>query len=108
MVHPPATALAAELATVLASEPSGLTGRTLSNRVRRRRADVLEVLHSDPRFQHTGRGRGSRWRLATRVPPDAWREHTGTESPCCRYCGQPLPPRPPAERTGNAGGERDA
>jgi hypothetical protein len=101
MVHPPATALAAELATVLASEPSGLTGRTLSNRVRRRRADVLEVLHSDPRFQHTGRGRGSRWRLATRVPPSGSREHTGTEEGCCPRCGQLL-------RPGNPGSAADA
>jgi hypothetical protein len=28
-------------------------------------ADVLAALVDDPRFEHSGEGRGSRWRIAT-------------------------------------------
>jgi hypothetical protein len=56
--------LADDLRRVLAEESFGLPGRELARRLRRRRADVLAQLQSDPRFKHSGRTRGSRWRLA--------------------------------------------
>jgi hypothetical protein len=57
-------ALADDLARVLDAEPLGLSCAELARRTRRRLADVLAALRGDPRFQHDGRGRGSRWRLA--------------------------------------------
>jgi hypothetical protein len=55
--------LADDLAAVLAAEPTGLPCVHLVARLHRRRGDVLAVLRADPRFEHSGRARGSRWRL---------------------------------------------
>ena len=55
--------LADDLRRVLDTEPCGLSGRELARRVRRRHVDVLAELRADPRFEHDGRTRGSRWRL---------------------------------------------
>ena len=56
--------LADDLARVLDGEPLGLSCYELARRVQRRRADVLAELRADPRFEHEGDRRGSRWRLA--------------------------------------------
>jgi hypothetical protein len=58
------SALADDLARVLAGEPGGLSWRELTRRAGRRPADVGAALRADPRFRHAGRGRGSRWSLA--------------------------------------------
>jgi hypothetical protein len=50
-----------ELERTLAAEPVGLSCDELAMRLRRRRAEVLAVLRADPRFEHVGGGRGSRW-----------------------------------------------
>ena len=55
--------LAADLAAALAAEPAGLSCDELAARLHRRRTDVLTALRADPRFDHSGRSRGSRWRL---------------------------------------------
>jgi hypothetical protein len=59
--------LADDLAAVLTAEPLGLPCAELTARVKRRRGDVLTALRADPRFEHHGRNRGSRWRLAAGV-----------------------------------------
>jgi hypothetical protein len=56
--------LADHLARVLSAEPFGLSCAALVARVQRRRGDVLRALRADGRFDHHGRTRGSRWRLA--------------------------------------------
>ena len=58
------TALADDLRRVLADEPLGFSCDELARCVHRRRALVLAALRTDPRFEHDGRTRGSRWRLA--------------------------------------------
>jgi hypothetical protein len=98
--------LAEEVVHVLTYEPLGLTGRALANKVQRRRAAVLAALRSDPRFEHTGRNRGSRWRLATRAPLSGALEPLGTAEECCRRCGQLLLPEPPTGRRRWRGGGR--
>jgi len=60
--------LADDLACVLASEPSGLSGNELVLRVGRRRADVLANLRSNPRFVLLGRTNARRWRLVDEEP----------------------------------------
>jgi hypothetical protein len=60
--------LAEDLARVLLDEPTGVACTELALRVRRRRADVLRMLKTDPRFARNGRGRGSRWRLVAQMP----------------------------------------
>jgi hypothetical protein len=55
--------LADDLARLLASEPLGLSGCELARRAGRRRLAVIDALEADPRFEHDGSGRGSRWRL---------------------------------------------
>jgi hypothetical protein len=62
--------LASDLARLLDGEPFGLSGRELARRVRRRRVDVLAALRVDPRFEHSGRTHGSRWRLRRRAGPN--------------------------------------
>src|SRR5262249_52434683 len=96
--------LAAELATALAAEPGGLTGRALANKVRRRRADVLAALSSDTGFQHTGQGRGSRWRLAARVPLNGAQDPRGPGKGCGPPGGHLRLPDPQTGRT--RGGRR--
>ena len=41
-------------------QPAGILATT----VRKRKADVLTALHSDPRFVHRGKRRASRWDIA--------------------------------------------
>jgi hypothetical protein len=53
-----------DLSRVLDGEPFGLPCVELVARLKRRRGDVLAALRADPRFEHEGRTRGSRWRLA--------------------------------------------
>jgi hypothetical protein len=60
--------LADDLARVLLHEPTGVACTELALRLRRRRADVLQTLKTDPRFAHHRRGRGSRWRLVAQMP----------------------------------------
>jgi hypothetical protein len=55
------------LVVLLADEPVGLSCDELALRSHRRRRAVLVTLRTDSRFEHRGRGRGSRWVLAT--PP---------------------------------------
>ena len=55
--------LADRIEAVLA-ERGPLPACTLAGEVRKRRTDVLAALHSDARFQHQGRRRGSRWSLS--------------------------------------------
>ena len=50
-----------ELERTLAGALGGLSCDELAMRLRRRRAEVLAVLRADPRFEHVGGGRGSRW-----------------------------------------------
>lgn len=57
-----------DLARVLDGEPFGLPCEELARRVHRRFGDVRATLRADPRFVRFGRGRGSRWRLATGMP----------------------------------------
>jgi hypothetical protein len=64
-----ASPLADDLAAVLAAEPLGLPCAELVARLKRRRGDVLDALRADPRFEHQGRNRGSRWRLAAGAGP---------------------------------------
>jgi hypothetical protein len=61
--------LAEEVVRVLAPEPVGLSCDELAARLHRRRRYVLDALRADPRFEHAGRGRGSRWRVTTPMPP---------------------------------------
>lgn len=61
-------ALADDLAHVLDCEPLGLSCRELARHVGRRRGDVLAALRVDPRFEHSGRRRGSKWRIASETP----------------------------------------
>jgi hypothetical protein len=69
--------LADDLARVLEGKPFGLSCDTLALRLRRRRGDVLAVLEADPRFEHYGHRRGSRWRIATEAPLLASRDGMG-------------------------------
>jgi hypothetical protein len=62
--RPPAAPFADDLAALLEREPLGLSCRELRRRLERRLSDVRSALESDRRFAHSGRGRGSRWRLA--------------------------------------------
>jgi hypothetical protein len=71
--------LADDLARVLEGEPFGLTCRELRRRVGRRLADVLAALEEDSRFEHSGRSRGSRWRIAAERPHSASWVRMGTE-----------------------------
>jgi hypothetical protein len=57
-----------DLAGLLAETPAGLSGRELAARLHRRRGDVSAVLRADPRFEHCGNGRGSRWRPSVWLP----------------------------------------
>jgi hypothetical protein len=69
--------LADEIAAHL--ERAGPTAATELVRVlRRRRGSVFRVLRDDPRFEQTGGGRGSRWRLASQEPHEGTREPMGT------------------------------
>lgn len=52
--------LADRIAGVLL-EQGPLSACTLAPTVRKRKLEVLEVLHSDPRFVRTGKARASRW-----------------------------------------------
>jgi hypothetical protein len=47
-------------------EHGPLSGSRLALQVESRKTDVLGALRADPRFVHTGEGRGSRWGLALR------------------------------------------
>lgn len=62
------TTLADDLAQLLDGELSGFSCNTLALLLRRRRSDVLAELQTDPRFERTGEGRGSRWRTTPHVP----------------------------------------
>jgi hypothetical protein len=70
--------LADDLAHLLDGEPSGLSCRELRRRAGRRLSDVLVALEDDPRFEHSGRRRGSKWRLATEMPASASRVRLGS------------------------------
>lgn len=54
--------------------PAGLSCDELARRLRRRRADVLQVLEDESRFQSTGSTCGRRWtrRDGTSRPPGGW------------------------------------
>jgi hypothetical protein len=52
-----------DLVAVLAEEPTGLSCRELAVRLRRRRPTLAATLRADRRFEQSGRGRASRWRL---------------------------------------------
>jgi hypothetical protein len=56
-----------DLELVLAGEPFGLSCDGLAKRLHRKRELVLVALRSDVRFEHEGRTRESRWRLASGV-----------------------------------------
>jgi hypothetical protein len=71
-------ALADELARLLAGESAGFSCRELRRRVGRRLSDVLAVLEADPRFEHSGHRRGSKWRLVTQQPELTSRVHLGS------------------------------
>jgi hypothetical protein len=73
--------LADDLCRVLADEWHGLSGRALARRVRRRHVDVLATLRSDPRVEHFGRTRGSRWRLVAREGRGANGNRSGGDEP---------------------------
>lgn len=75
--------LADDLAHLLAGEPLGLPCDELTYRLRRRRASVLAALNGDPRFEHSGRARGSRWRLA--ADHGLGRNGTGSGAPELRW-----------------------
>jgi hypothetical protein len=77
--RPAAVPLADELTAVLEAEPAGLSCDELASRLRRRRGDVLMALRADPCFEHAGRTRGSRWRLAAREA--SGRNGTGFSAP---------------------------
>jgi hypothetical protein len=69
--------LAEEVVWLLGQVPVGLSCDELARRTGRRRADVLDMLRWDPRCEHEGQGRGSRWRLAALKPPGAVRDGLG-------------------------------
>jgi hypothetical protein len=52
--------LTRDLVVLLESSPSGLSCEELAKRLRRRKADVLDMLRSDERFERRGRTAGSR------------------------------------------------
>jgi hypothetical protein len=60
--------LVEDLFVVLSAAPFGLPCDLIARRVQRRRTDVLAALRADPRFEHRGGGRGSRWSLAAENP----------------------------------------
>jgi hypothetical protein len=85
--------LADDLAHVLTVEPFGLSCRTLARRVHRRDVVVREALRDDARFERSGRNRGSRWRLASSIPPGRLRTGSGrilSSSPSLDASGVPL------------------
>jgi hypothetical protein len=69
--------LARDVAQVL-DERGPTSCHEIARALRRRKEDVLNVLRGDSRFEHDGRGRGSRWRLAARMPLSASQEQIGT------------------------------
>ena len=71
--------LADMLADLLAGEPAGLSCDVLARRTRRRKADVLDALRADSRFEHRGQRRGSRWRLAAGTDREGRSEQLGTK-----------------------------
>lgn len=83
----PGVALADELAASLAEERGGLACDALARRLRRRKADVLDALKSDPRFRHSGEGRGSRWRVPLEMGRRGPREQLGLEDGASRASG---------------------
>jgi hypothetical protein len=60
--------LADDLAGALEREPLGLPCAELAARLHRRRSTLVAALRVDPRFEHEGRTRGSRWRLVAEMP----------------------------------------
>jgi hypothetical protein len=71
--------LADELARILEGEWAGLSCRELRRRTGRRMADVLAALGRDKRFEHSGGGRGSRWRIVMEPPVSTVWETQGNE-----------------------------
>lgn len=71
--------LADEIEALLRGDSIGLSCDAIAERLRRRRADVLETLRRDSRFVHAGGGHASRWRLAKEMPLRASQDGFGRE-----------------------------
>jgi hypothetical protein len=97
-----ASPLADDLAAVLAREPLGLPCAELVARLKRRRGDVLSALRADPRFEHQGHNRGSRWRLAAGAGPG----RNGAAFTAAGQADLGIDPAPPPARRERAGERR--
>jgi hypothetical protein len=94
-----ASRLADDLAALLAGEPVGLPCAELVARLKRRRGAVLDALRGDPRFEHQGRNRGSRWRLVAGAGPG----RNGAAFSAAGQAGQGIDPDPAPARRERAG-----
>jgi hypothetical protein len=75
------THLAADLARVLADEPSGLSCNALAAELHRRRADVLAALKTDRRFVRSGATNAALWRLVANGARTEWDGTPATTMP---------------------------